>query len=161
MLNLLLMKSIRRRLRNSNFQRLLLAKYDAYGCNQDLGSSISVMPFCLGVGTGLVSDLVLLTREMGFPMPAKLLFPQGPILRGGAMGACSCCIFVANTDSKEELLAGVCSGFLQFSLPSCSVFTCAFALYGDLSEGGGGALLFFPLLPLGLISLFESRCTFF
>lgn len=119
------------------------------------------MPFCLGVGTGLVSDLVLLPREMGFPRPAKPLFPQGAVLRGGAMGVCSCCIFVANTDSKEELLAGVWSGFLQFSLPSCSVFTCAFALYGDLSGGGGGALLFFPLLPSGLVSGFESRCTFF
>lgn len=120
------------------------------------------MPFCLGVGTGLVSDLVLLTREMGFPGPAKPLFLQGPILRGAAMGVCSCCIFVANTDSEEEVLADVWSGFPQFSLPSCSVFTCAFALYGDLSEGGGGALLFFPLLSWGLVaSLFGSRCMFF
>lgn len=120
------------------------------------------MHFCLGVGTGLVSDSALVTNETGFPWPAKLFFLQEPILQGAAMGVCNCCIIVDNFESKEELLADVWSDFSWFSLPNCSVFTCALALYGDLSEGGGGALLFFPLPSIGLaVSPFEPGCVFF
>jgi len=120
------------------------------------------MHFGLGVGTGLVSGSVLLTNEMGFPWPAKLLFLQGPIPWGAVVGVCNCRVFIDSFEWKEELPADVRLDFSQFSLPNCSVFTCAFALYGDLSEGGGGALLFFPLLSLGLVvSLSGLRCMFF
>lgn len=121
------------------------------------------MHFCLGVGTGLVSDSVLATKEMVFPWSDKLFFLQGPILRGAATGVCMC-VTIDNFESKE-LLQGVLSCFSQFSLPSCKasccVSTCVFVLYGDL-EGGGGALLFFPLPSLGLaVSLLGAGCMFF
>lgn len=120
------------------------------------------MHFRLGVGTGLVSDSVLLISETGFPWPDKLLFLQGPILRGAATGVCNCCALVDTFESNTELPAEVRSDWSQFSLPSCSVVTCAFAPYGDLSEGGGGALLFFPLLSLGLgVSRSGPRGVFF
>lgn len=122
------------------------------------------MHFCLGVGTGLVSDSVLATKDMGFPWSDKLFFLQGPILPGAATGVCQP-VTTGNFES-EELLQGALSGFSQFSLPSCKasccVPTCAFALYGDLSEGGSGALLFFPLPSLGLaVSLLGVGCMFF
>lgn len=112
------------------------------------------MHFCLGVGTGLVSDSVLVTKDMGFLWSAKLFFLRGQILRGAAVGACNCCVSIDNTESKE--LQDVPSGLSQFSLSRSSAFPCAFALYAGLSEGGGGALLFFPLPSLGL-----AVCIFF
>lgn len=116
------------------------------------------MHFCLGVGTGLFSAWLLLATEMGFPWPAELLSLQGPVLRGAATGVFKGCILVGNSESKQELAADACSDFSQFSLPDCS----AFALYGNLSEGGCGALLFFPLMSLGLVvSPFGLRCVFF
>lgn len=128
---------------------------------KDLGSTISVMPFSLGVGTGFVSDLVLLIREMGFSRPGKPLFPQGPILQGVAVGVCSCCIFITNTGSKEELLADVWSGF---SFP-CPVTLCSPVLFHCMvtyQRVEAEVFFFFPLLSLGLvISLFGFRCMFF
>lgn len=112
------------------------------------------MRFCLGVGTGLVSDSVFVTKEMGFLWSAKLFFLQGQMWWGAAMGVCNCCVSVDNAESTE--LQDVPPGLSQFSLSSSAMFPHAFALYAGLSEGGGGALLFFPLPSLGL-----AVCIFF
>ena len=108
-------------------------------CNHDLGSKMSLIDFCLGAGTGLASNLVLVSV---CSPSVKLFFLAGRSFRGAAIGFCKWCIRVDNLVSKGAVWDILV--FSQLSLTNWSVLLCVFKLNGALSEGGRGARLFFP-----------------
>lgn len=115
-----------------------LRVFYTWACNHDLGSKMSLIDFCLGAGTGLASQLVLVS--VCSPL-VKLFFQAGRSFRGAAIGFCKWCIRVDNLVSKDEVWDTLV--FSQWSLADSSVLLCVFKLNGALSEGGRGARLFF------------------
>lgn len=124
-------------------------------CNHDLGSKISLIDFCLGVGTGLASKLVLVSI---CSPSVKLFFLAGRSFRGAAVGFCKWCMRVDNLVFNDEVWDTL-PAFSELSVTNGSVLLCVFKLNGALSGGGRGARLFF-LFPSGNC-LFAEDNTFF